>query len=345
MKPNEWKDQFPEVPDTIHQMMLETLDSLEEREENTMEKSNKMKKRTMILLAAALVGAMGMTAGAAGLFKWNERAAEVFESDEPLQNHLVMEQVAQEGLQSVTDSGITISLIQTVQDSHCFYALFDVTTQNGTMIDENNALSMNIDYNGAEDPFCAMGWGFVGNNDQEVSNSRYFEIYGTKMNPDTSDLNMNIRFVSFNKQGEKAEPDTPLVEGNWDFSLSVHSSKMTTVEVNDTFTIAGCPVYVQTIELSPLTVVLTCKGEDIKTLETSQGVDLMQLDTLRPMMINGVKYQDGSVIDNNPGISLSESFDPNGEYINTTRFSKVIEPEKVVALLMGDEMEEIRFLN
>lgn len=342
MKRNEWKDHFPEVPDTIHQMMIETLEGLEEREEHQMKKSHKLKKRTMVLLAAALIGTMGMTAGAAGLFKWNERAAEVFESDESLQDHLVMEQLAQEGMQSVTDSGITISLVQTIQDSNCFYALFQVTAEDGTLIDENNALSMHLDYNGAEDPFCAMGWGFVDNRQQEVSNSRYFEIYGTKANPDTSDLNMNIRFTSFNKQGEKAAEDTPLVEGDWAFSLSVHPSRMTTVEVNDTFTIAGCPVYVQTVELSPLTVTLTCKGGDIKVLETSQGVNMDQLDTLRPMLINGVKYQDGSIVDNTPGIALSESYDPEGEYVNITRFSKVIEPEKVTALLMGDDMEEIR---
>lgn len=342
MMRNEWKDHFPEVPDNIHQMIMETLDGLEEREEHKMKKSNKRKKRTMVLLAAALIGAMGMTVGAAGLFKWNERAAEVFEADEPLQDHLVMEQVVQEGLQSVTDNNITISLIQTIQDSNCFYALFNVTAEDGTQIDENNALSMRLDFNGAEDPFCAMGWGFVGNYEQKVSNSRYFEIYGTKANPDTSDLNMDVCFVSFNKQGEKAAEDIPLIEGNWDFSLSVHPSKMTTIEVNDTFTIAGCPVYVQTVELSPLTATLSCKGADIQVLEDSQGVDLMQLDALLPMMINGVKYQDGSIIDNTPGIPLMESYDPEGEYINITRFSKVIEPEKAVALLMGNDMEEIK---
>lgn len=342
MKRNEWKEHFPEVPDTIHQMMIETLDGLEEREEHHMKKTNKMKKRTIVLLAAALIGAMGMTAGAAGLFKWNEKASEVFEADEILQDHLVMESVAQEGYQTVTDNGITIRLIQTVQDSNCFYALFDVTAEDGTLIDENNSLDMHLDYHGTDNPFAALSWGFVDARNQEVSNSRYFEIYGTKMSPDTSDLNMNVNFVSFNKQGEKAGPDTPLITGNWDFTLSVHPSKLTTIEVNDTFTIAGCPVYVQTVELSPLSVTLTCKGEDVQTLETSQGVDLMQLDTLRPMMINGVKYRDGSIIDNTPGISLSESFDPNGEYVNITRFSKVIEPEKAAALLMGDDMEEIR---
>lgn len=209
MKKIEWKDYFPEVPDTIHQMMIETLDGLEEREEQKMKKSNKMKKRTMVLLAAALIGAMGMTAGAAGLFKWNERAAEVFVADEPLQDHLVMEQVVQEGTQSVTDNGITISLVQTIQDSNCFYALFDVTAEDGTLIDENNALSMHVDYNGEEGPFCAMGWGFVQNYEQEVSNSRYFEIYGTKTVPDSSDLNMNITFVSFNKQGKKLRMTSP----------------------------------------------------------------------------------------------------------------------------------------
>lgn len=118
---------------------------------------------------------------------------------------------------------------------------------------------------------------------------------------------------------------------------------MTTIEVNDTFTIAGCPVYVESVELSPLTVTLTCRGEDIKVMEDAQGIDMGQLDTLRPMMINGVKYQDGTIIDNTPGISLKESFDPDTVYINITRFSKVIEPEKAVALLMGDNMEEIIF--
>lgn len=148
----------------------------------------------MVLLAAVLIGTMGMTVGAEGLFKWN-RAAEVFAATQLLQDCLAMEPVAQESAQSVTDNSVTIRLIQTAQDSNCFYALFDVTAEDGTLIDENNALDMHIDYHGAENPLCAMSWGFADNLQQDMANSRYFEIFGTKATPNDSDLSMDVSFA------------------------------------------------------------------------------------------------------------------------------------------------------
>lgn len=149
----------------------------------------------MVLLAAVLIGTMGMTVGAAGLFKWNVRAAEVFAATQLLQDCLAMEPVAQESAQSVTDNSVTIRLIQTAQDSNYFYALFDVTAEDGTLIDENNALDMHIDYHGTENPLCAMSWGFVDNLQQDMANSRYFEIFGTKATPNDSDLSMDVSFA------------------------------------------------------------------------------------------------------------------------------------------------------
>lgn len=213
----------------------------------------------MALLAAVLIGAMGMTVGAAGLFKWNVRAAEVFAATQLLQDCLAMEPVVQEGAQS-----ITIRLIQTAQDSNCFYALFDAIAEDGTLIDENNALDIHIDYHGAENPFCAMSWGFVDNLQQDTANSRYFEIFRTKATPDGSDLSMDVSFASLGRQRAKAGNDIPLVEGDWNFILLAHPTKQTILEVNETFTIAGCPAYVETVSLSPSPSLLPAKEKTLR---------------------------------------------------------------------------------
>lgn len=128
MKNRKWNREFPAVPQSVHQSVLDTLASLDVQEAKKVKKK-KMKKRTVILLAAAMVAVLGVTAAAAGVFQWHDRAEEVFEAEPAVQEKLVMEEVAQPAYQTVSDSGLTVSAIQTIQDGNCFYALFEVAAE------------------------------------------------------------------------------------------------------------------------------------------------------------------------------------------------------------------------
>lgn len=357
MKNRQWNREFPDVPDHVHQTVLDTLAGLDNKRGpvslssqnsmhiRTVQKGAKMKRvktRTMIILAAALVIVLGTTVAAAELFRWNERATEIFEAEPELQNKLTVEEIAREEYQSVTDNGLTITAIQTIQDSNCFYALFEVAAEDGSIvIDENCGMDYLLDFQGAEDPFCAMGWGFVDNRRQEPGSSRYFEIFGTKMEESADDLHMGINFTTLTGPGEKAMDGAPMVEGNWDFDLTIRPAASTHVDLNREYQIAGCQVRVESVDLSPLTGKITCNGEDIKVLTEKEGVNLDQLDVLVATQITGIKYQDGTVADQDGYSTLWESYPEGGSYAKLVRFSQVIEPEKVSALLLGNEKDEI----
>lgn len=342
MKNEKWNCGFPDVPEHVHQSVLDTLAIIERQEDKKMKKGNKMKKRTMILLAAALIVVLGTTAAAAELFKWNQKAAEIFEAEPRIQDQLVMEQIAQDGAQSVTDNGLTITAVQTIQDSRCFYALFEVTAEDtGILINEDCGLEYFMDFAGGEDPFCAKTWSFVGRHRQEDGNSRYFEIFGTKHEEKEEALQMNLHFTALTGPGEKAAAGDVLIQGNWDFSLTIHPASSLAFDLNREFRIAGTDVFVKSLDLSPLTAVIIFDGEDIRDLEKKEGINIDQLDVLQSIRITGIKYQDGTVIEQDGFSSLKEGFTENGGYQITVRFSHVIEPERAAAVLLGDNKDEI----
>lgn len=337
MKKINWDQEFGEVPDMVHRSVLDTLSKLEEQEERKMKRAP---KKRMLLLAAALAALVGTTAAAAGLFKWNERAGQVFGADEEAQNRLTMEQMAQDISDSVTDQGITITAIQTVQDKNRFYALFEVTAKDPDMqITPDQNMMYTMDFEGEEDVFCALGWGFTDETVQEISNSRYFEIYGTKMEgaPDTAQMQIHFTALEGAPQ-EKAGIGEPLVEGNWDFSLNVHEAESIRHELQKEYQIGGYTVKVESVELSPLSLTIVYDGEDIRNMEAGEQVCLDQLDDLPALYPAGVRYSDGTKIAQ-PCYPMSEGYtDEEGtHYQITMQFTKVVEADRVDALLMGED--------
>lgn len=338
MKNKKWNREFPEVPEHVHQTVLSTLAGLDERKGKRV---NRMKKGKAIILIAAAVAVLGTTVSAAEIFKWNRRAAEVFEADEIQQNKLVTEQIAQDTSQTVTDDGLTIEAVQTVQDNNCFYALFEITAKDESIqITQDHSMSFLYDFQDGESPFGALGWHFVDEESQTVSNSRYFEIIGTKTRPGSEDLHMKIQFTSLNAPGAKAMDGEPILEGNWEFVLDLHAIEPIRYDLNREYQIAGYPVTVKTVELTPISAKLAIDEEDARQLEKLEGVNLDQTDSLSSLWINGIKYQDGTIIEEDgfqePLIRLGD-----GVYEKTAKLTSVIDTDKVSALLVGESMDEI----
>lgn len=333
-----WNREFPEVPEHVHQTVLSTLAELDERK---VKQVKRMKKGKMIILIAAAVAVLGTTVSAAEIFKWNKRASEVFVANEEQQKDLVEEQISQEGYQTVTDAGLTIQAIQTIQDNNCFYALFEITAEDESIqITQDHSMSFLFDFPDGESPFGALGWHFVDEESQVVSNSRYFEIIGTKTRPESKDLHMKIQFTSLNAPGAKAMDGEPVLEGNWEFMLDLHATEPVRYDLNREYQIAGCPVTIKTVELTPISVKLSIGEEDARQLEKLEGVNLEQTDSLSSLWINAVKYQDGTIIEEEgyqePLIRFGD-----GVYEKTARLTTVIDPDKVSALLVGGSMDEI----
>lgn len=333
-----WNREFPEVPEHVHQTVLSTLAELDERK---VKQVKWMKKGKMIILIAAAVAVLGTTVSAAEIFKWNKRASEVFVANEEQQKDLVEEQISQEGYQTVTDAGLTIQAIQTIQDNNCFYALFEITAEDESIqITQDHSMGILFDFQEDEDPFGYLGWGFVDDRHQAVSNSRYFEITGTKTSPESKDLHMKIQFTSLNAPGAKAMDGESVLEGNWEFLLNLHTANPGHYEINRECQIAGCAIMVKSVELTPISVKLTCDLEDVRQLEELEGVNLEQTDSIASLFINGIKYQDGTVVEEEGYQELQVSWE-NGTYTKTARLTTVIDPDKVSALLVGESMDEI----
>lgn len=330
-----WNRKFPEVPEHVHQTVLSTLAGLDER------KGKRMKKGKIVILIAAAVAVFGTTVSATGIFKWNKRAAEVFVANEEQQEELVTAQIAQGSGQTVTDAGLTIQAVQTIQDNNCFYALFKITAKDESMqITAEHSMGFRLDYQEGEDPFGYLGWGFVDERQQDASNSRYFEIYGTKAESGQEDLHMKIQFTSLNAPGAKAMEGEPMIKGNWEFVLNLHTVQPVCYEINRECQIAGCAVMVRTVELTPISVKLTCDLDGVRELEKKEGVNLDQLDSITSLFINGIRYQDGTVVEEEGFQGISESWE-NGIYDKTAKLTTVIDVDKASALLVGESLDEI----
>lgn len=337
MKNEKWNRAFPEVPDHVHQTVLSTLAGLDERKGKRVKR---MRKRKAIILIAAAIAILGTTVSAAEIFKWNRRAAEVFVADEVQQDKLVTEQITQDARQTVTDAGLTIEAVQTIQDNNCFYALFQITAKDESIqITQDHSMSFQFDFQDGESPFGALGWHFVDKESQTVSNSRYFEITGIKTRPQSEDLHMKIQFTSLNAPGAKAMDGEPVLKGNWEFVLDLHPIEPVRFDLNREYQIEGHPVTVKTVELTPISVKLSIDEEDARQLEQWEGVNLDQTDSLSSLCINAIKYQDGTVIaeEGYPELQISCG---DGLYTKTAKFTNVIDVDKVSALLLGPDMND-----
>lgn len=341
MKHVDWNKEYPEVSDLVHRSVLDALSALEEQEVPRMKKAP---RKRILLLAAALAALVGTTAAATGVFSWNERAGEVFEADEETRNELTMNQMAQEVAQTVTDQGVTITAIQTIQDRNRFYALFEVVMEDPKQkITEDYSLDYNVDFGGRDDPFCAWTWGFVSGDEQEVSNTRYFEIYGTKLRQSEENLAMNLHFTALRGEPEqKAGDGEILVSGTWDFALDVHPSNMVDHELNKECQLGGYTVQVKSVALSPLSMIIVYDGKDVRAMEADQKICLDQLDELRELYPTGVGYADGTRVDEELMIPLSEGFGDGEEtYELLLPFGKVVDPDQVDTILMGEDVIQL----
>ncbi len=343
IKENEMQ-KFPDVPDCVHQAVLDALKKVEtisEQEKEIAPKRGRHYKKRVILLAAAIMTIFATTAFAAELFSWNKRAVELFDSSKELQDKLVEEEIAKDEYASVTENGLTIRAIQTIQDANCFYALFEVESDDpSVLLDENSEMDVVYDWGGEESPFCAMSWGFA--DGEKEGSGRMYEIFGVKNDNNLEkDLVMNLHFSALRQGGEKAMKGEIAIEGNWDFSLAVHQTEGIHFSLEQEFSIAGYQVLVHEIIMSPISATIICDGVDIKEMEQGEGICLDQLDTLYPMLLNGIVYEDGSILDEEGNQDLSEGFLENGNYYKTFRLSSVAEVEKVTELLLGEQKDRI----
>lgn len=343
MNKQDWKQAFPAVPEEIHSMIVDTLNQLEER---TPKKRHSCSKKKVFLLAAALTLTLSTAVAAAELIRWSEPASQVFQADEIMQNRLETEGISQQLAMSVTDQGITIKALQTVQDQNFFYALFEVIAEDETMLlTEHHAMNLSVQpLQGHEEVFSYLTWGFVDTLQQpEVSSHRYFEIRGTKFDTSSNEpLKLIVAFQELLEQTANAGTGNHLVSGDWTFQLEVNQTQPKILDLNKTIILEGQDARIKQVELTPLTLTLICDGKMVKEMEHALQLRLDQADTLYPLQVTGIVYRDGTILDQIGFGGLTEGYSAEtGDYIKTQRLTTVVDLTQVRAILLGEEKVEL----
>lgn len=347
--------EFPKVPEKVHGMVLETLENLEEDNSSMKKGGNtmKIKKRRVIWAAAALAAMFGTTVAAAELFQWNEQAADYFNNPpQEVQNEMVAQGVAMEQNDSVTDQGITVTVKQTVQDDNRLYILLDVQCEEA-LIDNNCTFDKWDVITKDSDAFNNLGASFaestpIGGKEEKTSRG-YYEItglktYGREWNEDSITLELG-QFSYYTYEGEGDGIGTPhVIDGNWKLEIPLGEQTQAVTKVYEPdcpVMVSGMPVTLKRVEISPISTVLVYDLEDVQNV-----IDTVYADDedvfLYELQLSGFRYDNGETVENGAGGGMSSCWDREaGEDVYKIGLLGMIEPEKVDAVLLGNDMTAV----
>ncbi len=337
MYKKDWKQEFPVVPKGFHDRVENTLAGI------SIEKNGRLSRKGFAAIVLAAVLAIGsITALAAGYFQWNQKLAEIFGIGKIQQDKLIEKGVTEQVKSSVTDNGLTISLVQTLQDKNYFYALLEVTAPKDIKLTDTNLFEeWQFDVSGQKDYSYSTGHGFMDViQEPEITNKRYYEIW-IKKSIDFNGKNFTLHFKNLQADAGKLDMHT-ILEGDWTLTWKMSYNDSTEYfDINKKYNLSGYDVLVKRVEITPLSMTIYFDGEDIKSMEKAEKVDLDKLESLKPILFKGVKYNDGTVV-SIPGGPGEEGFNnTTGEYKLSTSFHKVIDTEKLKGLLFGANNSEI----
>lgn len=333
---DDFKHQFPKVPEGFHNRVEETLNQISQEKTSR----NFSKKALCVLIAAIVLALGGITAIASGLFTWDDKMIELFGADKEQQQKLIEKGVTQKENVFAIDNGLTIKLVQTLQDKKYMYILLEVTApQNIKLSGDNLFEDMGIDLSGGR---ISCSGGFIAGSDSSVSNKGYFQYWiNKKSHTDMNNTDINLHFKNLQYNTGKLNMKT-ILEGEWNLSWkSVFKDSTQYFDLNKRFNLSGYDVLVKKVELSPLSMTIYFDGKDLKSMEKAEGVKLDKLDMLEPINFKGIKNKDGNKINIISGQGEGGFEQATGDYMVSLSFDKLIDTENVEGLLFGNEYSEV----
>lgn len=345
MKKWKFEEEFPQVPAYVHQTVLETLECLKEKGE-----VKHMKKTKWLILAAALTASFGLTVAAAELFNWNPKAAKTFgEPVKEVQNTLTLEGIAKEQTISVTDNGITVTAVQTMNDENVFYALLLVTAESA-IIDGSgyfgNPVPQLITKN--PDVFCNVGMDFLDMPIAEPSTQGYYEVYALKnigeewREESITILLENYSYNVFNKPKDELTDFTDctseLIEGKWELTLPLGKMQTdNTIKIAEPVQVVmqGVPVTIEELTLTPLAIKISYSLADVEKLH--QDVYSSEEDVyLQELFLSGFVDKNGN--ETECGFTASSGrYTPDGKKILLMGLGQAVDVHEIQAILLGNE--------
>ncbi|MDF2989190.1 MAG: hypothetical protein K0R50_4700 [Eubacterium sp.] len=341
MNKKDWKKEFPVVPKGFHNRVENTLAEI------SVLKNRRLSRKGFAAIVLAAVLTLGsITVMAAGYFQWNEKLAEIFGADKSQQNILIEKGVTEQAKSSVSNNGLTISLVQTLQDKNYFYALLEVIAPKDIKLTDTNLFEeWQFDVSGQKDYSYSTGHGFMDViQEPEITNKRLYEIW-IKKSIDFNEKDFTLHFKNLQADAGKLDMYT-ILEGAWTLSWKMSYKDSTEYfDINKKYNLSGYDVLVKRLEITPLSMTIYFDGKDIKSMEKAEKVDLEKLEFLKPLFFTGVKYKDGTVVSVSGGPGEEGFNNAAGEYKLSTSFHKVIDLEKLKGLMFGEANSEIGLID
>lgn len=334
---NDWKNVYPEVPQSFHETVQRTLDS---RIINKTEGKKVMKKRFPIVLAAVITVLGVTTAAASYVIQWNSKVAERFGADEQKQSELVSAGALAQVDQTVTVNGLTVTALQTLGDKNGIYLLFDVKAPEGIILSDESKFSPTVDVEGANNHVSSVG-GFIDQTDGTFSpsgaaNERYYELW--LINGKQKDLNgksITVNFAELLAPNGTVKPDVVL-SGPWKLSWNLsYLDNTQTFSINKTYDINGHDVVVNSVELSPLSMKINLSGNGLKQL-----IDHSDLDTAGCLLSPTLTLHDEKTFDLYGSYAPASEKHTDTTYTLTKSFGKILDVDQVDSLNLTFPGEE-----
>ncbi len=245
MLENKWDNIAPEVPQDFHNKFEETLRQIEQAD--TVDKKYKRKRISgrLLIVAAVICTGMGVTVAAKEFFKWNDHLLKRLEPSEKQQETMQESTYIQNIDQSVTQNGVTVTLIDSVQDQGFLYAFFEVKTDDNISMTDNTSFEemthFKIDgkevYADDDNRFGSLSTGVSQDNllnyEQDSAHSKYFTA-GISYDSDY-DLSNKTDFGGYEITVKKMEV-TPLL---WSLYLDYDEAMKVYEDEKNKFEYAG----------------------------------------------------------------------------------------------------------
>ncbi|NLM83390.1 MAG: DUF4179 domain-containing protein [Clostridiales bacterium] len=316
---SDFTDVFPEVPRRFHEAVLGALEAA-----GKTERRRGVKKRALALVAAAAI--LGISAAAAYFGGWHEKVAQLFDASPAQQEQLSQEGAANYVGQSATSGGVTITALQTLGDKNGLYVLFHIKAPEGVALsEEDSAFGLDVDIEGER-----VSWNAQLLPDAEkpegAENEHYLELWiNNTRGADLLGKTITVRFSDL-RDLSRGEGGSVVVPGTWELSWPLaYSSDTRRYDLDAAYTVSGCEVTVEKIELTPLSMTLKLGGEGLERLvERSDLNEAGGLCAVTVAMKDGTRFVEGP----------KNEFYADGVYTQIVRFSRVYDVEDIAAVVL-----------
>lgn len=351
------KEQFPQMPQQMHEMITNTLANLEESGNTGAAEGNRIhfsRVKKAAVFAAALTVLMGMTVTAAALFSWDERVVEFFGGpSKALQDKMAAEGLSVHQEASASNQGITLSAVQSVQDETTIYVMLEVATEG---VDINH-----LDF----DDFQLLTEEGVDICKELKTRSIYFSVEEKEAGQPYEgiimirvnwtqesaipyqSLTLHYENISCYQDAEHVKK-AGVIEGTWDVPLQISDAADSTrvcqaaypILIEEETMFQNEPAIISEITLEPMSIRMT-----LHMASDNDGIDMQQIDRISwnekeggvKAFFYGVKYKDGSrekLVCGNIGLSTTV-----GGWKFRAEINGIIEPQQVAAILLGADGE------